>query len=83
MERLDQGHLLPSIKHRETDMSWLGFSPLTSCTPWRALYQRAIATVYVAAFRNLYSGFIKLIQFPSTLSNIWFSYIKLDSATAV
>jgi hypothetical protein len=50
MERLDQGHLHPSIKHPETDMSRLGLDPL---------YQRAISTAY--AFRNLYNGYILFI----------------------
>jgi hypothetical protein len=38
MERLDQGHLHPSIKHLKTDMSLTAFR--------RALYQRAVRTAY-------------------------------------
>jgi hypothetical protein len=46
MEKLDEGHLHPSIKH--PDMSRPGIEPPTNCTE-RALYQRAITTAYSIA----------------------------------
>jgi|688.fasta_scaffold2116754_1 hypothetical protein len=43
MERFDEGHLHPSIKNPETDMSRPGFGRLHRR---RALYQRAIKNKY-------------------------------------
>jgi hypothetical protein len=63
MERLDYGHLHPSIKQPETDMSWPGFEPPTSITAGEHSSKELSIQLILISIQNLYSP-LKTCQPP-------------------